>query len=83
MADNLCAAEPGKHDLTERLAFEIESLDSAEEWIPADLHRWPTALCAAHAYELLGEPDRARASYEEARSLLEMRRVAFALANRK
>ncbi len=49
----------------------LESLDRAEDWMQSDLDRWPTALCAAVAHELLGEPDRARDAYEEARSALE------------
>jgi serine/threonine-protein kinase len=49
----------------------LESLDSAEEWIRSDIERWPKALCAAHAYQLLGEADRAHESFAEARGLLE------------
>jgi TolB-like protein len=50
----------------------LDRLESQRDgWIRTKMWARPTALFAALAYEMLGEPDRAAANYEAARALLE------------
>ncbi len=52
----------------------LERLEALpQEWIDTDLDVYPKALLTAQALDLLGEPDRAVAAYEEARRLIEQR----------
>ena len=40
------------------------------DWIQSTIYDWPRSLYAAHAYQLLGEPGRAREAFEAAREIL-------------
>ena len=40
------------------------------DWIRNNTHNWPTSMYTAHAYQFLGESDRARDSFEAARKTL-------------